>query len=155
MKTFLFLTISFSLLICACSCKKTIADSPGYPPGGQYFAVKSQNQELLNNKKLIVKKVDRDGNVLIIKPIVSLVAIPNRNVFRISDSWVETKTIFSEGENIFRFEYGNDLVETIIITASINADNNTISYTEVKCDGVVIIESNSDKPAEQSKIYHL
>lgn len=155
MKTFLFLTISFSLLICACSCKKTIANSPGYPPGGQYFAVKSQNQELLNNKKLIVKKVDVDGNVLIIKPIVSLVAIPNRNVFRISDSWVETKTIFSEGENIFRFEYGNDLVETIIITVSINTDNNTISYTQVKCDGVVIIEGNSDKPAEQSKIYHL
>ncbi|WEK21428.1 MAG: hypothetical protein P0Y49_09785 [Candidatus Pedobacter colombiensis] len=155
MKKYRALAIGFSFLLLACSCKKKVSDSPGFPPSGQYFSVVESRQSAVNNKQLIIKKIDPDGNLLISKPVTEIITISEENIFRIASSWNEIQKLFNEGDNTFLFDYGNNVVDTIVINSTINFENNTIVFNSVEYNKSVIQPVLRNKPAQNSKIYQL
>lgn len=155
MKKYCFVALCLYFTLLSCSCKRKILDSPGFPPSGHYFSVDKIKQPVLDNKQLVVKKLDPNGNIVASKTITEVITISEGNIFRIADSWTEVIKLFSEGENTFLFDYGNDLVDTIVINSTINLDNNTVKYNVVKYNSSIIQPIVLDKPAQDSKIYQL
>ena len=129
-------------------------DSPGYPPSQQYFIVNGQRLTLLNNKLLIVYKLDNAGTTLLSKNIVELIDVSGKIAFRLPVSWQETTTIFNEGMNRFKFAYGDQIQDDVFINVTFNT-NNTLVYNKVQYNQTEIAPVISEKPAANSKLYQI
>ena len=135
------------------NCKKKKLDSPPYPPNGNYFLVNEERLNLLNNKLLVVYKLDNLGNIVSSKNITEVIDLTGKTYFRLSTSWSETISMFSQGVNHFKFAYGNKFSDDVFITAIINAETNTIVFDNVLYNQNKIEPLVSEIPVTNSKIY--
>ncbi|MET4545663.1 hypothetical protein ABIE26_002981 [Pedobacter africanus] len=143
------------IFLCACSCKKKTSDSPGYPPGGQYFVLQGQRLDIFKNDQLLIEKLDGQGNVTATKNITEHITISGSDSFRIAGSWKEVMNLFTSGINKFRFKYADIITDNIEIDAVLNTQKNTIEFKEVKLNGQAIQAEISNSPAANSKIYKI
>ncbi|MDB5120061.1 MAG: hypothetical protein JWN56_1279 [Sphingobacteriales bacterium] len=135
------------------SCTKKISNTPAYPPGANYFSVKNERLVSLEKMELTIIKTSSSGNVT--KNITEIIKVSDKNVFRITTSWDETKKLFSNGDNVFQFKYGTTITDTVSVKTLLNLENSTIEYLEVKYNNKLIVPTISNSPAEQSKIFNI
>ncbi|WP_147243682.1 hypothetical protein [Pedobacter miscanthi] len=133
------ITLLSILSLNGCS-EKTLSTTPAYPPETTFFSVSQQKADILATKKLTIFKLDASGKKINSKLITNPILTQKfGTVFRLFDSWYETKSFFNEGINTLIFSYDNQLLDNVTIKVNLNAENSTITFQKVEYNSQVII----------------